>query len=1376
MYEIAFITLATRMATTLVNPMPPFDPDAEIGVNLAPKWKIWLQDFEMYLVASGVTDKKKKRALLLYQAGPRVREIFRQIPDHGDDDDFDTAVNKLNAYFEPQKHRLYDVYQFRQAKQVETETLDQYYTRLRSLSKNCDFHDPDFEIMVQIVLYGTSSRLRKQALRDPKISLETLLITGRQLERSHIQARHIEEKVHIVEQDPPVIQALNDRRRTRTVANMCRNCGGEWPHTNNPCPAKNKECRKCKKLNHFARVCRSGPKESPGQSTAKLSQSRGDNVRPVNTSDLKETSSESSDSEYCYAVNTKQSKSPITKLTINNQKVTFTVDTGSTINIIDENTFNTLGHINLKKTNIKAYPFNSTESVKMKGKFQTLVESRKRITVATIYVTEQDGGCLLGNHTAQELGLISLHLNKIGTSTNFRKQNNITNTHPVKDKIIQNLLSKHQRVFEGTGKLQNRQVELIVDRSVKPVVQRQRRIPFHLRAKVDSELERLEAEDIIEKVPDTEETPWISPVVIVPKKEDKIRLCVDMRAANKAIKRVCHPIPTVRDISMDLNGAKFFSKLDMSQAYHQLELAPSSRNITTFITHAGLYRFKRLNYGTNSAAEIFQNTLQQVLHGINGVRNIADDILIYGTTYEEHNKALKECLQRLELHGLTLNLDKCRFLKNHLEFFGLLFSHDGVRPDPKKISAFYNTTIPTTVGEVRSLLGMANYSSQFIPNFATITEPLRRLTHKEAKFIWGKEQEDAYQKLKTALVNSPVMGYFDTKNESELIVDASPVGLSAILTQKLPGENASSKIIAYASRALTPTEQRYCQTEKEALAIVWGIEYFHLYLYGAPFTLYTDHKALELIFTNPLSKPPARIERWLLRLQEYDFNVLYTAGNKNPADFLSRHPTESRKSKHNIAEEYINFVITAAVPHKMNVEEIIQATDKDEALIALKNAVTSGSWDDPKVKPYRMLKDEITIDHNNKILLRGTRIIIPASLQKRTIQIAHEGHQGQARTKALLRETVWFPGMDEQVRTELEHCLACQATAQPNHPEPIKTAPMPNRPWDKVKIDFYGPLPTGQYILVVIDCYSRFPEIEILATTSAQKVIPKLDSIFARHGIPSHLTSDNGPPFQSHEFGRYMTAMGITHTTSTPLWPQGNAEVEAFMKPLGKAIKTAHLERRPWQQELSRFLLAYRSTPHSTTKVPPAQLLYNREMRGKLPSLPRNHKIVNRHREAKENQIKAKDKGKEYADQRRATKSSNIKVGDTVLVKQKKKNKLSTNFATTPYTVISINGSTIVAGNKDHRITRNSSFFRKIPSDIESEEEESVISQPHRRETRTGHREDRTGIPEQQDEVMPPRRSLEQQNEVTPARRSTRERTQTEFFGNPITFHMINYK
>ena len=251
---------------------------------------------------------------------------------------------------------------------------------------------------------------------------------------------------------------------------------------------------------------------------------------------------------------------------------------------------------------------------------------------------------------------------------------------------------------------------------------------------------------------------------------------------------------------------------------------------------------------------------------------------------------------------------------------------------------------------------------------------------------------------------------------------------------------------------------------------------------------------------------------------------------------------------------------------------------------------------------------------------------------------------------------------------------------------------MPDAPWDKVKIDFYGPLPSGQYILVVIDCYSRLPEIEILTAISAQKVIAKLDCIFARHGIPSHLTSDNGPPFQSNEFRRYMSAMGINHTTSTPLWPQGNAEAEAFMKPLGKAIKTAHLENRPWQQELSKFLLNYRSTPHSTTKIPPAQLLYNRQIRGKLPTLTRKFKVVNRHQEARTNEEKAKEIGKRYANERRATKYSGIK-GDTVLVRQKKGNRLSTNFSSTPYIVVAVKGSKVTAQNGSHSITRNLSFF-----------------------------------------------------------------------------------
>ena len=410
--------------------------------------------------------------------------------------------------------------------------------------------------------------------------------------------------------------------------------------------------------------------------------------------------------------------------------------------------------------------------------------------------------------------MISLHLNTVHTP--------LQQAHPqfatVRDKGIKAIVENRAKVFSSLGRMKHHQVELIVDKDVTHVAQQQRRIPFHLRAKVDNELNRLLEQDIIERIPDTEATEWISPVVIVPKRDDNIRLCIDKRAANTAIKRIRHPIPMVHDISLELNGANFFSKLDLTQAYHQLELFPSSRQITTFITHAGLYRYKRLNYRTNSAAELFQNALQQILHDIPGVKNIADDTLIFGATYQAHNHALDQCLTRLAEHGLTLNFQKGSFLQPSLDFFGLKFGKDGVRPDPKKVSVMATTAKPTTISEVRSFLGMANYSAQFIPDFATITEPLRQLTHKGAKFRWGHEHEDAYQKILHALTNSPVMSYFDTSKESGSF---HPVGVSAILAQR-NSSSSTRHVIAYASRALTPTERRYSQTEKEdSLINLW---------------------------------------------------------------------------------------------------------------------------------------------------------------------------------------------------------------------------------------------------------------------------------------------------------------------------------------------------------------------------------------------------------------------------------------------------------------------------------------------------------------------------------------------------------------------------
>lgn len=249
------------------------------------------------------------------------------------------------------------------------------------------------------------------------------------------------------------------------------------------------------------------------------------------------------------------------------------------------------------------------------------------------------------------------------------------------------------------------------------------------------------------------------------------------------------------------------------------------------------------------------------------------------------------------------------------------------------------------------------------------------------------------------------------------------------------------------------------------------------------------------------------------------------------------------------------------------------------------------------------MKDELTVSDESDVILKNSRIVIPVTLRSRAVTLAHEGHQGLTKTKQLIREKVWFPGIDSWVKREIEKCLPCQANSPEKHPEPLQMTTLPPAPWHTLHVDFCGPFPTGEYLLVVIDAYSRFPEVEIVRSTSAATTIPKLERIFATHGIPTILCSDNGPPFTSHEFKEYTKNNGIKHRKITPLWPQANSEAESFMKPLTKAVRSAHAEGKKWTEHLHKFLLNYRTTPHTTTGQAPTTLLFNRQAQNKLPQL-----------------------------------------------------------------------------------------------------------------------------------------------------------------------------
>lgn len=666
------------------------------------------------------------------------------------------------------------------------------------------------------------------------------------------------------------------------------------------------------------------------------------------------------------------------------------IDSGASCNIVDRQNWEQLKKKKMKFTCKKVdkprklYAYGQDTPLTVAGTFQAeiVVPGVSEIHTAEFVVIEEKGKVpLLGKETSEKLGVLRVGL---------PREPETVRSVSLSDKPEQ----RYPELYKGLGKLKNQKITLHVNHNVKPAVQAARRIPFSLREKVEKKIAELEELDIIERAEGP--TSFASPIVVVPKpNSDDIRLCIEMRQANEAVERERFPIPTIEETLIEMNGSKVFTKLDLKWGFHQLELSEESRPVTTFATHIGLFRYKRLMFGVTSAPEIYQHTIQDVIRDCPGARNMTDDIIIHAETVEEHDRRLDKVLRTLQENGLTLNPDKCVYRMSELQFMGFLLSEKGIGPTSTKVEAVKNAKQPTVASEVRSFLGLVNFNARFIENLATKAEPLRKLTRKNAPFQWKTEQEKAFQTLKDDLSKAENVAYFDPKAETRIVADASPVGLGAVLTQV---QNGEKRVIYYASRSLSDVERRYSQTEKEALALVWACERFQQYVYGIEFTLETDHRPLQFIYSKR-SKPSARIERWVLRLQSYQFTVEYKPGSQNIADSLSRlvNQDTERVCGRNVAEEYVYFAAKKAVPRAMTAHEIEEASAVDEELSAVRKCIKSGNWEKCPNVAYKALKDELT--SLGKLVLRGTRIVIPKALKERVVEIAHEGHQGVVKTK-----------------------------------------------------------------------------------------------------------------------------------------------------------------------------------------------------------------------------------------------------------------------------------------------------------------------------------------------------------------------------------------
>ena len=520
---------------------------------------------------------------------------------------------------------------------------------------------------------------------------------------------------------------------------------------------------------------------------------------------------------------------------------------------------------------------------------------------------------------------------------------------------------------------------------------------------MQSELQRMQSMGVISPV--HEPTPWCAAMVVVPKDSGAVRICVDLKPLNENVLREVHPMPKVETTLAQLSGAKLFSKLDANSGFWQIPLANESKLLTTFITPFGRFCFNKLPFGISSAPEIFQRQMNEVLLGLPGVLCHIDDILIYGKDAAEHKSRLQATLKRIQSAGITLNEGKCQFYQSRVTFLGHVIDENGISPDPKKTAAIQEMSQPSSITELRRFMGMVNQMSKFSPNIAHLSKPLRDLLSSKTVWTWSVVQNDTFLKLKEEISSPRVLALYDAEATTKVNADASAYRLGAVLPQL---QNGLWRPVAFASRALSETETRYAQIEKEALALTWALERFAEYVLGKKVILETDHKPLvPLLGNKSLDLLPPRVLRFRLRLMRFQYTINHVPGKTlYTADTLSRAPLKdtSEANGHTSSdkiERFVQAVIAALPADKDRLDSYCKAQAEDSICSKLIEYCTSG-WPvrnklSRDLKEYWRFRGELTL--SGTLLLYQSRIVIPASLQKVTLEKIHHGHQGIQRCR-----------------------------------------------------------------------------------------------------------------------------------------------------------------------------------------------------------------------------------------------------------------------------------------------------------------------------------------------------------------------------------------
>lgn len=1152
--------------------------------NVDYNWATFKQRFDNYLTAidGDSFGDARKVALLLTCAGPAALELYNTFDlTEANRIKYKNVVEAFVAYCSPKKNETYERYLFRSRLQKPGENFDMFYTDLKLKAKTCKFDIlRDSMIRDQIVFGISDHKTRERLLRETDVTLDKAVKICQSVEAAqrHLkvldssstepatEVAYVNHKKTFNSQQgqkgKPKGRSSGKRFKRKSTPTACTRCGNMHEYNKEKCAAYGKTCSKCGRPNHFAHYCRTST--SSNQSVAMVKE---DSL----TEDFDDFFINTVD--YTPVLNTYVTPKPnehdpwTVPLEVNNTVLPLVLDTGAKANLITKSDFISLKvkpKVLNKTINLTAY--NGTP-IQNEGLCRLSVCNKGK-TMSLGFVIVPQGKSLLGCNACEKLNLIQRMVCSIVQDDSLEVEQDHT-----PDKVGTLPFEYHIQLKEDS----------------KPVVHPPRRVPVPLKAAVKIELDRMVKMGIIEKT--NEPTDWVNSMVVVKKSNGKLRICIDPKDLNKCIKRQHHYLPTREDISSDMAGAQYFSKLDLSHGFWQIPLSKESYKLCCFNSPFGRFNFKRLPFGLCSAPEVFQAAMERVLEGLEGVKVVIDDILIWGKTKHEHDARLKLVKERVKQYGLKLNPDKCHICTDSITFVGDRYSAKGIEPMAERIEAISNMPRPQDKKAVQRILGVFNYVGKFIPNLSKRNAALRTLLEDKVEWSWGPEHEKEWLDLKECLIQSPVLAYFDAKRETKVSADASKNGIGAVLLQK---HDEHWRPVAYAARSMTSCEVRYAQIEKECLGLAYACERFDEYIYGLPTVqLETDHKPLIPISQKSLNDMPARVQRLMIKIQRYDVELVYTPGKYlNIPDTLSRAGYVGQgDSLSNEVKSHVNMVYSGLPVSQEKLQSIAEATEADPVLKVVLHNLEHG-WEKGSVNAYYTYRDELCVV--NGILLRGERIVIPTVLRKEILARLHEGHLGVEKIKSIARNSVFWPNISVDIDRIVSECSICQSFKYNQQRENLKRDDEQVGPWEKVGTDLFE-IDHKMYLLV-IDYYSNYPEVVELKSTTSTAIIKHLKSIFSRHGIPQSLVSDNGPQYDSREFKEFVAHYGFKHVTSSPNYPQSNGKAEKGVQIVKRLIMKASESR----QDPELALLQYRSAPLACGRSP-AELLFNRVLNTRVP-------------------------------------------------------------------------------------------------------------------------------------------------------------------------------